>query len=581
MTARGRTLLATAATLALFAVLAVPAQAAVTVTNTNDSGPGSLRQAIETAPAGETIELPAGTYGVDEELVVERDLTILGHSSADTIVRAAQPTGIFYVINSNAVTIANVTIRDGAVKSGSVGGVGVLSINTNLTLANVVIANNVADTSGAPSNAGGSSEGAGLLIVEGSLTMSDSRVVGNTAIARGGSGRDGGSAIGGGALIVAPATITNSTFSGNVTDAQGGQGPSNPEQEGGTATGAGLYIVSLTGATRLSRVSVNGNVADASGGAGADGGRVQGGGFFAVASSSATETFENLTLAQNAARAIGPGSEIEGAGAFVFGGPGAQVTMRSDTIVANRSEAEEVLGGNIFASGKVAFENTIVSGGEGGVASPNCHIADETVTSLGFNLDSTDQCDFHAQSDKVNTDPLLGPLQDNGGVGPTMVPIPSSPAVDQGSGFGLTTDARSVIRPIDFPTIPNGAGSDGTDIGAVELQPSSDFKVGKAKRNKKKGTARVTVTLPQPAVGSLRLAGKAVRGRTVTIDGQKTKLVFTIKAKGKALKKLRRKGKRTVGFSFTYSPTGNAAATNIFRVKLLKKKHRGKKRGRK
>ena len=39
-----------------------PAQAAIAVVNTNDSGPGSLRQALIEAPPGETIALPAGTY---------------------------------------------------------------------------------------------------------------------------------------------------------------------------------------------------------------------------------------------------------------------------------------------------------------------------------------------------------------------------------------------------------------------------------------------------------------------------------------------------------------------------------------
>ncbi len=41
---------------------ATSAQAAITVTNTADSGPGSLRQAIADAPPGDTIVVPAGTY---------------------------------------------------------------------------------------------------------------------------------------------------------------------------------------------------------------------------------------------------------------------------------------------------------------------------------------------------------------------------------------------------------------------------------------------------------------------------------------------------------------------------------------
>jgi hypothetical protein len=41
---------------------AAPAGAEITVANQNNSGPGSLRQALIDAPPGETIVVPAGTY---------------------------------------------------------------------------------------------------------------------------------------------------------------------------------------------------------------------------------------------------------------------------------------------------------------------------------------------------------------------------------------------------------------------------------------------------------------------------------------------------------------------------------------
>ena len=65
------------------------AQAAINVANTNDSGPGSLRQAISDAPPGETITVPAGTYTLtSDELTIEKSLTISGNSASDTIVRS-------------------------------------------------------------------------------------------------------------------------------------------------------------------------------------------------------------------------------------------------------------------------------------------------------------------------------------------------------------------------------------------------------------------------------------------------------------------------------------------------------------
>jgi hypothetical protein len=86
---------------------------------------------------------------------------------------------------------------------------------------------------------------------------------------------------------------------------------------------------------------------------------------------------------------------------------------------------------------------------------PNdCRAEGGAIISLGFNLDATNQCGFSAPGDQINKNPLLGPLQDNGGATPTMAPASNSPALDQGSAFGLITDERGVIRPIDFASIP-------------------------------------------------------------------------------------------------------------------------------
>ena len=125
----------------------------------------------------------------------------------------------------------------------------------------------------------------------------------------------------------------------------------------------------------------------------------------------------------------------------------------------------------------VKIANSIVSGGSGPAGAANCG---EKLESQGFNIESANECGFGAGGDKVNTDPQLGPLQSNGGPAPTMAPAFTSPAVDQGTAAGLGSDERGVIRPIDFPTIPNSAGGDGSDIGAVELQPSNALRAREA-----------------------------------------------------------------------------------------------------
>ena len=59
----------------------------------------------------------------------------------------------------------------------------------------------------------------------------------------------------------------------------------------------------------------------------------------------------------------------------------------------------------------------------------------------------------------LQTDPMLGPLQFNGGPTQTMLPLLGSPAIDQGlSDFVLTTDQRGQLRPLG----PR------PDLGAVE-----------------------------------------------------------------------------------------------------------------
>ena len=56
-----------------------------------------------------------------------------------------------------------------------------------------------------------------------------------------------------------------------------------------------------------------------------------------------------------------------------------------------------------------------------------------TVTSDGYNLSSDDGGGYlTGPGDQINTDPLLSPLQDNGGPTFTHALLPGSPAIDAG-----------------------------------------------------------------------------------------------------------------------------------------------------
>ena len=126
-------------------------------------------------------------------------------------------------------------------------------------------------------------------------------------------------------------------------------------------------------------------------------------------------------------------------------------------------------------SGLVTFGGTILAGNGGNDCSGESFSAD----SLGYNLIGDDTgCNTPSsagdQRGTVNTpiDPLLGPLQDNGGPTFTRALDPSSPAVDSGvndptCGFGVTPypDQRGIARP-------QGAAC---DAGAFELDPSASL----------------------------------------------------------------------------------------------------------
>src|SRR5690606_34155403 len=69
-------------------------------------------------------------------------------------------------------------------------------------------------------------------------------------------------------------------------------------------------------------------------------------------------------------------------------------------------------------------------------------------------------------------DPMIGPLQNNGGPTFTHALLIGSPAQDKGNSPGVITDQRGYGRPHDNASISNAA--DGSDIGAFEmLAPTS------------------------------------------------------------------------------------------------------------
>jgi hypothetical protein len=115
------------------------------------------------------------------------------------------------------------------------------------------------------------------------------------------------------------------------------------------------------------------------------------------------------------------------------------------------------------------------------------------------------------------------------------------------------------------------APGDRLNVSAV-VAPLNSFSLGKVKRNKRKGTATLTVKVPNP--GELALSGKgvkpagAVAAKTVPAAG---KVKLLIRARGKRKRRLNETGTVTVRPKLTYTPTGGDRRTRSRKLTLKKR----------
>ena len=394
-----------------------------TVTNLNDSGAGSLRDAINASANGDTIDFDPSVTGTISlttgRLQISHSISILGPGyNLLTIQRDSSATFPFRIfeINNNTTTgptvsISGLTIANGQQSgtSGSGTGGGIYSAYAALSLNGCVITGNSASDTNNPGLSGGGGVYAFGGSAGGSLSMTNCTIGSNSA------------AQGGGVYVNfsnSTATFTNCTFSGNST---------NPT----SSTGAGIY--------GTSPITVNGCTFISNSTAGS------GGAIYLV--SAGSSSVQNSTFFSNSAN--------HGGGIF----NGAQLTVLSCTF----SESQLYNSGG--AAQSLTIGNTILQS----FNSINLATAGVIITSQGYNLDSGADIYLTGPGDITNTDPKLDFVpQDNGGFTKTLALTAGSPAIDQGKSFGLTTDQRGVARPFDNPNIPNASGGDGSDIGAYE-----------------------------------------------------------------------------------------------------------------
>ena len=118
-----------------------------------------------------------------------------------------------------------------------------------------------------------------------------------------------------------------------------------------------------------------------------------------------------------------------------------------------------------------------------------------------------------------------------------------------------------------FTTLP---GIDTTF--AVFVKPSNAFTLGQLKRNKRRGTATLTVNVPYP--GELAISGNGVKPagatRAVAVSAPGN-VKLPIKARGKKRRKLNETGKVNVKPTVTYTPTGGDPSEQSPKLRLIKR----------
>jgi hypothetical protein len=326
----------------------------------------------------------------------------------------------------------------------------------------------------------GFSESGAAMESDGILTLTGVAVTGNTLE---GSGRES-SVVGAGIAALGPLTVVNSTISNNVirADVTG--------NNSAAVIGAGIFVTGYAGYAPLVVQSsvVSGNSINISGaGAGGLFGGGAGIGVAAGSSASTSVTVDSSTISGNSIADHSTGTRvITGGGMDADAGMG--ISISNSTVDGNSvsSDAGFATGGGIaIGTGGATLTNVTVSGnsaasgsslssggdtvrvrssifsnaGPGGCSTPYRGI----ITSLGDNLDSGSSCGLSQTTDHNGLDPILGPLQDNGGPTPTRALLPGSPAIDAVKTADCpppATDQRGVRRP----------QGPACDIGAFEVQ---------------------------------------------------------------------------------------------------------------
>jgi hypothetical protein len=396
----------------------------------------TLRQAITDAnghSGADSIVFRSGLSGsidltADPPTVTEA-LTVSGPGASQLAVDGGGKYRDFKInptVDSQLVSLSGLTLTNG--DAGGLSGGAVYNEDADLTISKSVIRN---------SNATGLMQrGGGVYTHVGPLTIDRSTISGNHAVYGGGI-----------QAAYGKLTVSNSTVGGNHALEFGG----------------GIHTYVADTYVTASTISGNDSVSD-------------GGGIY---SSSKTSAGNGAALTVTNSTIIGNKALTDDAGGIYFccNDPGDALTVQASTITGNTAatDAGGIQAGHAQLTPKLL--NSIVSGNSATDYPATRDL--ETFAGYYFNT-SFSLVGVRGNyvfttvpgSNLFGVAPQLGALANNGGPTKTELPADTSPVVNKGKAFGLTTDQRGLIRPVAFPGVAKStaAGADGSDMGAVELQ---------------------------------------------------------------------------------------------------------------
>ncbi len=448
--------------------------------------------AVPAVSSAATFSVNTTADGPGECAVAGATCTLRGALSAAT---TGEPGTNTVVVRAGTYNLSEGELQIGIFEGGTVQVVGAGARKTIVnaggasrvlqTEADTTVLEGVTLTGGAATELGGeefAGDGGGLLIYDAAETaiLRGVTVSGNTAMLNGGgiSAPPESGSMAGKSVTVEGSTISGNKVSGGAVEALGG----------------GLYAL---GELKMVNSTIAGNVAESAVGLQEGGGVLAGPSTTEVATT--TTTIVNSTIAGNS---VGTGGT--GGGLSIYN-PGGVITPTS------------------------SLTNTILYGNKVGEAESNC--GPLTITAKN-DLSGDASCMFTDAASKKSTNPLLGPLADNGGETDTLALAAGSPAIDAGTAEGCpATDQRGVARPVGTAC----------DIGAYEYQPpavgpsptptaaQADLRLTiKARPKKPRPAKRLTFTVTVRNAGPSAATGVVLTGTVPATAG---------KAKGKGLAK--------------------------------------------